>query len=86
MTGARQVGQQKTYQGESADQKALRALALMTEQYLWRDEGVLDNLAMGSGELALEVLAEHGPVNLLHDGARFASWTEKGRKLLDKFE
>ena len=78
--------QKKTFSGESAEQKALRALAWMTEQYLRRDEGILDNMAMSSGELALEVLAEHGLVTWLHDGVRFATWTDKGRKLLDRYE
>lgn len=86
MTGLRQVAQQTTFQGESGEQKALRALAWMTEQYLRRDEGVLDNMAMSSGELALEVLAEHGLVTWLYDGVRFASWTDEGRKLLDRHE
>lgn len=86
MTGSRQVVQQKSFQGESAELKALRALAWMTEQYLRRDEGVLDNLAMSSGELALEVLAEHGLVTWLYGGVRFASWTDEGRKLLDRSE
>ena len=76
----------KTFEGESAEQKALRALAWMTEQYLRRGEGVLDNLAESSGELALEVLAEHGLVTWLDDGVRFADWTEKGQKLLDRYE
>lgn len=86
MTGLRQVAQQTTFQGESAEQKALRALAWMTEQYLRRDEGVLDNLAMSSGELALEVLAENGLVTWLYGGVRFASWTNEGRKLLVRHE
>lgn len=86
MTGSRQMAQRKTFSGESAEQKALRALAGMTEQYLRRDEGVLDNMAMSSGELALEVLAEHGLVTWLHNGVRFASWTDEGRKLLDRYE
>ncbi|GLS79952.1 hypothetical protein GCM10007893_07270 [Paracoccus marinus] len=78
--------ERKTFQGESAEQKALRALAWMAEQYLGRDEGALDNLAMSSGELALEVLAEHGLVTWLHGGVRFASWTDAGQRLLDRYE
>ena len=76
----------KTFEGESAEQKALRALAWMTEQYLQRDEGVLDNLALSSGELALEVLAEHGLVTWLDGGVRFANWTDEGQRLLDRYE
>ena len=86
MTGSRQVPRRKDYQGESAEQKALRALAWMAEQYLRREEGVLDNMAMSSGELALEVLAEHRLVTLLEGGFRFATWTDAGQKLLDRFE
>lgn len=78
------MAQQATSSGMLAEQKALKALAWMTEQYLRRDEGVLDNMAMSSGELALEVLAEHGLVTWLYDGVRFASWTDEGRKLLDR--
>lgn len=80
------MAQWKNFQGESAEQKAIRALAWMAEQYLRSDEGILDNLAMSSGELALEVLAEHGLVTWLYGGVRFASWTEEGQKLLDRYE
>ena len=66
--GLQQEAQWKTYYGETAEEKALRALAWMTEHYLKRDEGVLDNLAMGAGELVLEVLAEHGLMNWLDGG------------------
>ncbi len=86
MTGSRQTAQWKTFREERAEDKALKALAWMTDQYLCREEGILDNLAMSSGELALEVLAEHGLVTWLYDGVRFASWTDEGRKLLDRFE
>lgn len=84
--GSRQAPKRKTYQGESAEQRALRALAWMCEQYLREQEGILDNLAMSSGELALEVLAEHGLVTWHDGGVRFASWTDEGRCLLDRYE
>ena len=84
--GSQQVGQLKTFQGEDREQKAVRALAWMAEYYLRRNEGVLDNLCESSGELALKVLAEHGLVTWLYDGVRFARWTEKGQKLLDRYE
>lgn len=58
----------------------------MADLYLGRDEGVLDNVAMSSGELALEVLVEHGLATWLNDGVRFASWTDEGRNLLDRYE
>jgi hypothetical protein len=83
---SRQGTTPKTFDDESAEQKALRALAWMSDQYLRHEEGVLDNVAMGSGELAMEVLAEHGLVTWLYDGVRFARWTEKGQKLLDRYE
>lgn len=54
----------------------------MADQYLRHDEGVLDNLAMGSGELAIEVLAEHELVTWLYDGVRLARWTD----ILDSYE
>lgn len=56
------MAQQASSSGMLAEQKALKALAWMTVQYLRRDEGVLDSMAMSSGELALDVLAEHGHV------------------------
>lgn len=84
--GSRQVAKWKTFDGENAEQKALRALAWMADYYLGRNHGVLDNLAESSGELALEVLAEHGLVTWLDGGVRFASWTDEGRRLLDRFE
>lgn len=58
----------------------------MTEQYLQCDEGMLDNLAMSSGDLALEVLDEHGFVTWLDGGVRFASWTDLGQRLLERDE
>lgn len=76
---SRQGTTPKTFDDESAEQKALRALAWMSDQYLRHEEGVLDNVAMGSGELAMEVLAEHGLVTWLYDGVRFARWTKRVR-------
>lgn len=84
--GSRQVAKLKTFEGENAEQKALRALAWMADYYLGRNQGVLDNLAESSGELALEVLAAHGLVTWLDGGVRFASWTDEGRRLLDRVE
>ena len=84
--GSRQMPQWKTFEGANAEQKALRALAWMADYYLGRNHDVLDNLAESSGELALQVLAEHGLVTWLDGGVRFASWTDLGRRLLDRFE
>ena len=64
--GSRQVAKLKTFKGENPEQKALRALAWMADYYLGRNQGVLDNLAESSGELALEVLAAHGLLSLIH--------------------
>jgi hypothetical protein len=49
----------------------LVALALMACQYLQRTDmdGILDNLAMNAGEIALEVLAAHSLVTL--ENSRF---------------
>ena len=86
MSGSPQAVQRKTFEGESPEQKALGALAWMADQYLTSGDGTLDNLAMGPGELALEVLAEHGLVTLLYGGVRFANWTDEGRMLLARYE
>lgn len=41
---------------------AIDALALMAQQYLETDGGVLDHLCMSAGEHAVDVLADHGLV------------------------
>jgi hypothetical protein len=84
--GPPHVHKPRTLDEENTEQKAVIALAWMTELYLRSEEDVLDNMAMSAGELALEVLAERGLVTWLHDGVRFASWTDEGRKLLDRYE
>lgn len=77
----------RTYDGEKADQKAVRALAWMVEQYLSRhDTSALDNMCMGAGELACEVLAERGLLTIADGQYRFAEWTEAGRDLLERFD
>jgi hypothetical protein len=63
------------------ERKALIALVLMVDQYLSNGR-ILDNLAMHAGEMALQVLAEHGLVTLQPGTYRFAHWTEAGRQLL----
>jgi hypothetical protein len=76
MSEARQMAQRKTSEAENAKHRAFGAFAWMSKQHLRRDDGVVDNMAMNYGERAFQVLAEHGPVTWLHDGARFASWTD----------
>jgi hypothetical protein len=63
------------------ERKLLIALVLMVEQYLTSGR-VLDNLAEHAGEMALEVLADHGLVTLQPGSYRFAQWTDAGRQLL----
>lgn len=60
-------------------QDALRALALMAQQYLKRDENELDHLFMSAGEHAVEVLAKHGFVEIRPRGG---CWTKAGLQLL----
>jgi hypothetical protein len=75
----------RTYDGEKSEQKAVRALAWMVEQYLSRhDTSELDNMCMGAGELAYEVLAEWGLLTIADGQYRSAEWTEAGRDLLER--
>jgi hypothetical protein len=77
----------RTHDGEKPDEKAVRALAWMVEQYLSRhDTGEIDNLCMGPGELACEVLAERGLLTIADGQYRFAEWTDAGRDLLERFD
>lgn len=61
--------------------QALMALAWMADQYLADADGMLGKLAMSLGELAMEVLAEHGLVKL--ENSRIGRWTEAGRSFLN---
>jgi hypothetical protein len=62
------------------ESKALIALVLMVDQYM--SNGIIDNLAQHAGEMALQVLADHGLVTLQPGSYRFAHWTDAGRQLL----
>ena len=47
-----------------SEEKLLKALVLMVDQYLAdKQSGVLDSFYMTAGELALEALEEHGLVD-----------------------
>jgi len=61
------------------ERRALKALALMAQQYLEHEDGMLDHLAMSAGEHALKVLHEHGLVDGVERGAK---WTDKGQEFL----
>ncbi|GGC76571.1 hypothetical protein [Chelatococcus reniformis] len=69
-----------------SEKTVLFALALMANQYLRQneDEAELDSLAMSAGEHALEVLAEHGLVELVGSHRIMGRWTEAGRKFLQR--
>ncbi|MEM0947157.1 MAG: hypothetical protein AAGK37_07105 [Pseudomonadota bacterium] len=77
--------QNKSPHDMNLEQKTIRALAWMVEQYLRSDDGVLDNMSIHAGELALEALAEHGFV-IWVDRARTANWTDEGQRLLNGHE
>lgn len=70
-----------------AEQRLLYALALMAHQYLedpaFRGRGVLDSLSMSAGELAIEVLASYGLVQMEPGQARVGEWTQAGYDLLN---
>ncbi|MFN7358831.1 hypothetical protein [Brevundimonas sp.] len=61
------------------DDKVLKALAAMADQYLTVGDE-LDTLSMAAGQNALRILAVEGLVD--YDGGRCGSWTKAGRDLL----
>ena len=65
---------------DSEKKELLGALAWMCEQYIG-EQGVLDHMCMSAGEKALVVLNKHGMVDSIERGA---SWTARGKKLLDE--
>lgn len=64
------------------EEKILEALAGMVLQYLDSVDGRMDNMCIGAGEDAIDVLSEYGLVE--KENNRFSSWTEAGLRLLDK--
>jgi hypothetical protein len=60
------------------EQRLLRALALMSQQYISRNDA-LDHECISAGEDAIELLAEYG---LVSPEGRGGVWTEEGRRLL----
>jgi hypothetical protein len=62
-----------------AEKKLLIALVYMVEQYLERDDGLLDHQFMTAGETAIEVLRERGLIES-DEGGRFARWSEAGNR------
>lgn len=65
---------------DESETQTLKALAWMVQQYLSDADGTLDNLAMTAGELAMQILAEHGFVAL--ENSRIGKWTEAGSTFL----
>ena len=61
------------------EERLVKALALMTSQYIETENGELDHMLMCAGECAVEVLSELGFV--VADG-RKSRWSEAGLELL----
>jgi hypothetical protein len=62
-----------------AEKKLLIALIYMVEQYLERDDGLLDHKFMTAGETAIEALTERGLVES-DEGGRFARSSGAGNR------
>jgi len=63
-----------------AEMKLLTSLAWMCEQYISKD-GVLDHQCMCAGEDAVALLVQY---DLVKPDGRGGSWTEAGRRLLNR--
>jgi hypothetical protein len=64
-------------------QRLLSALAWMCEQYIGSGKAdFLDHDCMSAGELAVDVLAEHGLVDIT--SVRGGQWTDAGKALLER--
>jgi len=60
------------------EERMLAAIAHMCGQYM-EEDGVVDHMWMSAGELATEILAEYG---LLEIEGRGGTWTEAGKAFL----
>ncbi len=62
-----------------SEERLLAALAWMCAQYMGGDK-VVDHMWMSAGEMATEILAEHG---FLEMNGREGTWTAAGKAFLD---
>jgi hypothetical protein len=68
---------------DAREERLLKALAYMVQQYLRESGGVVDSMAMSAGEAAIESLAEYGLMEIVQRIRIGGRWTNAGKQIIE---